>query len=278
MLTSVLQYTVPIQGKEQRALTQPPKELHTFQALQELVARLRAPGGCPWDREQTHSSLRRSLLEECYEAIEAMDEGDAQRLAEELGDILLQIAFHCQIAEEQGQFTYGDVFRRLNEKLVRRHPHVFGNVQVRDAREVEVNWEAIKREERGDTSLLGGAPRSMPALAYCQAISHRAARAGFEWEDLQGVLAKVAEELRELEEAQGQEERERELGDVLFSLVNVARWLGVDAESALRRANERFYRRFVHMEQTCRQRGVSFTALSMAEKEALWQQAKGAVG
>ncbi|MBI4337314.1 MAG: nucleoside triphosphate pyrophosphohydrolase [Chloroflexi bacterium] len=252
--------------------------MDSFDGLRSLVARLRAPGGCPWDREQTHRSLRRNLLEECYEALEALDHDDPQQLAEELGDILVQVAFHCQIAQEAGEFTHEDVFRRVNEKLVRRHPHIFGDAVVADAREVEVQWEAIKKRELGARSLLEGVPAETPALAYCQAISHRAARAGFEWDDLQGVLDKVAEELAELERAADQVEREQELGDVFFSLVNVARWLGVDAESALRGTNQRFARRFAAMEEACRLRGLDFVSLPMAQKDTLWQEAKRQVG
>ena len=246
----------------------------SFEGLRAIIARLRAPGGCPWDREQTHASLRRNLLEECYEALDALDRGDPRALAEEMGDILVQIVFHSQIATEQGEFTDEDVFRLVMEKLVRRHPHVFGDAQADSAREVEENWEAIKREERGDVSLLDGPSLSMPALAHCQAISHRAARSGFEWPDQAGVLAKLAEEVKGLEEAGTPEEREHELGDVLFSLVNVARWLDLDAESALRVANRRFYSRFTYMERACRERDVPFQALPMEAKEALWQEAK----
>ncbi|MBI2936215.1 MAG: nucleoside triphosphate pyrophosphohydrolase [Chloroflexi bacterium] len=251
----------------------------TFNALRRNLARLRGPEGCPWDREQTHASLRRTMLEECYEAVEALDSGAPQKLAEELGDVLLQVAFHCQIAEEAGEFTYEDVFRRINEKLLHRHPHVFGDAKAETAQEVEEQWEVTKEEERGGrASLLDGVPVSMPALAYCQAISQRAVRAGFEWDDLKGVLATVAEELQELEAAGSQEEKEHELGDVLFSLVNVARWLGIDAETALRQSNRRFYRRFSYMEQAAREKDTTFTALPMPVKEALWQEAKERLG
>ena len=252
------------------------EDLSTFDELVRIVERLRSPNGCPWDREQTHSSLRPNLLEECYEALEAMDQADMKGLAEELGDVLAQVAFHGQIAREKGEFTLSEVFKQVNQKLIRRHPHVFGDVKVADAREVEVNWEAIKREEREKTnmSLLDGAPKIMPALAYSQSIQERASRSGFDWDTLEGVLEKVQEELGELDRAASQDQREAELGDVLLALVNVGRWQGVDAESALRRANERFYRRFTHMESLCRQRGLSFAGLPLEEKEALWQEAK----
>jgi tetrapyrrole methylase family protein/MazG family protein len=250
----------------------------SFEALRAIMARLRGPGGCPWDQEQTHASLRRSLLEECYEALDALDRGDPLALREELGDILVQVAFHCQIAAEKGEFTDAELFRQVIEKLVRRHPHVFGDAQVRDAREVEEQWEAIKQVERQGRSLLDGVPQATPALTYAQAISHRAARSGFEWKDLAGVMAKVREELAELEEAQGLKEQEHELGDLLFTLVNVARWLGLDAESALRTANQRFYRRFTAMEEASRRQGASFTELPMDAKEALWEDAKAQEG
>ena len=250
----------------------------TFEGLVALVARLRAPDGCPWDRDQTHASLRRALLEECYEALEALDAGDSAALAEELGDVLVHVAFHCQMAAETGDFTARTVLQGAIEKLVRRHPHVFADAQVQSVQDVEEQWEALKREERRGGSALEGAPRSMPALAYCQTISRRAARAGFEWPDLSGVLDKLREELDELQAAQTDAEREHEMGDVLFSLANVARWIGVDAESALRSANLRFSRRFAHMEEASRRRSVAFESLSPEAKEALWQQAKADLG
>lgn len=260
-------------------MTEPVHAPATFEGLVALVARLRAPDGCPWDRDQTHASLRRAFLEECYEALEAIDAGDPAALAEELGDVLLHAAFHCRMAAETGDFTARTVLQGAVDKLVRRHPHVFGDAQVESVQEVEEQWEALKRaERRGGGSALDGAPRSMPALAYCQTISRRAARAGFEWPDIDGVLDKLREELDELQAARTDAEREHELGDVLFSLANLARWLDVDAESALRTANQRFSRRFAHMEQASRERSIAFETLSMEEKEALWQQAKADLG
>jgi len=253
--------------------------LSRFDDLEQIVARLRAPDGCPWDREQTHASLKKYLLEECYEVLEALDEGDTQKLCEELGDLLLQIALHAQIATEAGEFSMGDVLRGINAKLIHRHPHVFGDVKVADAREVEHNWEALKREERQEeTSLLAGVVKEMPALAYSQAVQQRAAQAGFEWESVEGVMEKVDEELAELSSAQTQEEKVREFGDVLLALVSVARWLQIDAEEALRLANRRFYRRFTYMEELCRERGVDFRSLSFEEQNSLWERAKGQVG
>ncbi len=254
-------------------------DLSQFHGLERIVAQLRAPDGCPWDREQTHASLKKYLLEECYEVLEALDEGDTDRLCEELGDLLLQIALHAQIAAEAGEFSMGDVLRGINAKLIHRHPHVFGDVQVADAREVEHNWEALKREERQEeASLLSGVAKDMPALAYSQSIQGRAAQAGFEWESLGGVIEKVDEELAELSVAQNQEEKVGEFGDVLMALVNIARWLQIDAEESLRLANRRFYRRFTQMEELCRQRGVDFRSLSFDEQNGLWEQAKGQVG
>jgi tetrapyrrole methylase family protein/MazG family protein len=252
----------------------------TYDGLLQLVQRLRGPDGCPWDREQTHQSVKRQLLEECYELVEAIEEDDTDKMVEELGDVLFHVVFQTQIGVEAGELTQEKVIGSLIEKLVRRHPHVFGGETITDAREVESRWDAIKRSEAAGTeaSILDGVPRQMPALSYAQTIQRRSARTGFDWEDVQGVLDKVAEELDELASVESPEERESELGDLLFSLVNTCRWLGVDAEGALRRTNNRFYRRFATMEGLCRERDISFPELSLDEKEALWREAKGRVG
>ena len=252
------------------------EDLSSFYTLARILEHLRGPEGCPWDREQTHHSLKGALLEECYEAMEAIEKEDMDALAEELGDILVHVVFHSQMAKEAGRFALEDVVRKASEKLVRRHPHVFGDATVADAREVEANWEAIKAKEREgqETSMLDGAPRTMPALAYSQAIQGRASRNGFDWDNADGVMAKVMEELGELRDAPSAEEREKELGDVFFALVNLGRWLRVDAEGALRRSNESFYQRYSYMERVCRERGLSFQKLPMVEKEALWEEAK----
>ena len=244
--------------------------------LAKILEHLRSPQGCPWDREQTHQSIKGAFLEECYEALEAIENGDMDALAEELGDVLVNVLFHAQLAKEAGAFTLGDVIRKASEKLVRRHPHVFGDAKVSDTREVETTWQAIKNQERAgkEMSLLDGTPKTMPALAYSQAIQTRASRSGFDWDHIDGAVAKVIEELDELKEASSPAEKESELGDVFFSLVNMGRWLQLDAESSLRLSNDRFYSRFIHMEKACRQKGISFPDLSMNEKEALWQQAK----
>jgi tetrapyrrole methylase family protein/MazG family protein len=256
-----------------------PQNLERFSTLVGIIARLRAPEGCPWDREQTHLSLRENLLEECYEVLEALDAGDAERLSDELGDLLLQVVLHAQIAAEAGEFELGDVLRKINAKLIHRHPHIFGSHKVKDAAEVTHNWEVLKQEEReAGVSMLAGIPRQMPALAFSQRVQGRVARVGFDWEDLSGVIEKLAEEVSELREAASQEEKAAEFGDLLFTLANVARREGVDLESALRQANERFCERFTCMEELCRKRGVSFSALSFGEQNELWEEAKKVCG
>jgi tetrapyrrole methylase family protein/MazG family protein len=251
-------------------------------ALQDTIARLRAPDGCPWDREQTHQSLRSNLLEETYEVLSALDAEDAGRLCEELGDLLMQIAMHVQIATEEGTFQFADVIGGIDAKLKRRHPHVFGDLTVDGTADVLRAWEAIKADERANSrhggqqgSRLDGVPAILPALARAQALGDRAARLGFDWPDIEGVLDKVGEELAELRSSADQETRAQELGDLLFSLVNVARWVGVDAENALRGSCDRFFRRYARMEQDARSRGLDLSALSMDEQDALWEQAKG---
>jgi len=255
-----------------------PENFSQFDTLVDIIARLRGPDGCPWDREQTHASLREALLEECYEVLEALDEEDAKKLGEELGDLLMQVVFHAQIAAEAGEFELGDVIRSINAKLVQRHPHVFGSLKVKDAGEVLMNWEALKKKERGsDTSMLANVPKQLPALSYSQDVQSRVARVGFDWADIEGVIDKLVEEVREFKQADSQEKRAREFGDLFFTLVNIARRMGIDAESALREANKRFYRRFSYMEKVCHQRGVNFDDLSFEEQNALWEEAKKGV-
>ena len=251
---------------------------NAFSHLVGVLARLRGPGGCPWDQEQTHDSLKRSLLEESYEVLEAIDNNVPARLTEELGDVLLQVLFHAQIAAEVGDFSVDDVVESLRDKLVRRHPHVFGDATVKNAREVEANWERLKQQEREDEmdlSALGNIPASTPALAYGQLIQDRASRAGFDFDGIGGVLDKVVEENREMEEASSQEERAGEFGDLLFTLVNVGRWMGIHAEDALRQANRRFQGRYLQMEELADQRGQDFNGLPLVDKETLWQEVKG---
>ena len=258
------------------------EELGTFQTLVDIVAKLRAPGGCPWDREQTHDSLKRNLLEESYEVIEAIDQGNPAILSEELGDLMVQIAFHADIAQESGDFQLEDVLRNINSKLVRRHPHVFADGHAEDAREVERNWEQIKAAERqakGEKkSPVEGIPADLPALAYAQLMQDRVGKAGFEWDDISGVLDKLVEEVAELTAAVTQEEKEHELGDILFTIVNLTRWTGAHAEDVLRQANQRFGRRYLSMESLAVERGHDFNALSLDEKEQIWQEAKRIVG
>jgi tetrapyrrole methylase family protein/MazG family protein len=252
-----------------------PDNLHKFDTFVEIIARLRAPDGCPWDKEQTHQSLRENLLSEAYEVLEALDEADAAKLREELGDLLLQIVLHAQIAKDDGEFEIDDVIKGISEKIVRRHPHIFGNKKVKDSREVMHNWEVLKKEEREEgKSMLDGVPRQMPALAYAYEISRRAVRVGFEWENLDGVIDKLIEEIREIKEATGIEEKAQEFGDLLFTLVNFARWQGIDAEAALREANSKFYRRFSRVEALCRQRGKELQKLTLKEWDDLWEEAK----
>ncbi|MGB9724185.1 MAG: nucleoside triphosphate pyrophosphohydrolase [Chloroflexia bacterium] len=247
--------------------------------LEWLCARLRGPDGCPWDREQSHATLRNHLLEECYEALEALDQGDMGRLREELGDLLVQIYLHAQMAREEGAFSLGDVFENIISKLIRRHPHVFASLEVSGSAEVLRNWEAIKASERAEegqeeASLLDGLPSTLPALAQAQAIGRRVARIGFDWNRPEEVWAKVEEEMAELRRATTPQERAEELGDLLFVLTNLARWLGIEAEDALRTANAKFRRRFAHLEAEARRRHIPVEQLTMAEMDALWEEAK----
>jgi tetrapyrrole methylase family protein/MazG family protein len=253
-------------------------ELDTdIERLRELVAvveRLRAPGGCPWDREQTHASLRATLLEEAYEVLEAIDESSPEKLREELGDLLLQVLMQSVIAEESGAFSLGDVADTVRDKLVRRHPHVFGSVKVSGAEEVLRNWEALKAAEYRRESALDGVQRSLPALQWAWSLQRRAATVGFDWPDLEGVLEKVGEELLELREAETVEQREAEFGDLLFTLVNVARRMGMNPEDALRAATGRFEARFRIMEQEVRREGREIAMMTIEEMDQYWEQAK----
>jgi tetrapyrrole methylase family protein/MazG family protein len=248
-------------------------------AFQETVARLRAPDGCPWDREQTHQTLRNNLLEEVYEVLSAIDADDAGELCRELGDLLMQIAMHVQIATEAGNFKFADVISQIDAKLKRRHPHVFGDIVVQDTQDVLRNWEAIKADERAEEgggwrSRLEGVPAILPALARAQEIGDRVARTGFDWPDVDGVLAKLSEEVAELGAAEDVGRREQEMGDLFLTLANVARWLKVDAESALRGACDRFTSRYVEMEQAARAQGLELGDLPLADQDALWERAK----
>ncbi len=257
----------------------PEERIGEFQSLIDIVARLRGPGGCPWDAEQTHESLKRNLLEECYETLEAIDGGQPLELAEELGDILVQVAFHADIARAAGEFDIADVLTAINRKLIRRHPHVFADGNASDARQVERNWEQLKAEERRqagkpEPSAMDSVPAALPALTAAQLIQDRAARFGFDWDDAGGVLDKLVEEIGEFRAAATPEERADEFGDILFAIVNLARWSGIQAEDALRQANNKFRNRYRMMERLATERGLDFTALPLDDKEALWQEAK----
>ncbi len=245
----------------------------------EVTARLRAPDGCPWDREQTHQSLRTHLLEETYEALAALDANDPAAMREEFGDLLLQIVLHAVIAAEEGEFTLAEVIQTVHDKIIRRHPHVFGELSANDAAQVLQNWERLKQKERAANGqeakgLLDGISTAMPALAVAQKYQARAARVGFDWPVVDEVLDKLAEELDEVRAAENTDELAAELGDVLFVLVNFCRWKGVDAESALRQANARFYQRFRYIEQCAREQGRPLDAMSLEEMETCWQEAK----
>ena len=247
--------------------------MDNFDSLVDIIARLRSPNGCPWDREQTHASIKGNLLEESYEVLEAIDSGDMAKLCEELGDLLMQIMLHAQMAKEDGDFDIGDVIRGINRKLIHRHPHVFGDAKVKDTQQVIANWEALKQEE-GKGSIISGIPKEMPALAYSQAIQRRVARVGFDWKEVEDIIEKLAEEVAELQKASEHRQKVREFGDLLFTLANIARRLDIDLEAALRGANERFYRRFSYMEEVCQKRGIQLSSLSLEEMDTLWEEAK----
>lgn len=251
----------------------------SFEGFQEIIAHLRAPDGCPWDREQTHQSLRQNLLEETYEVLAALDDQDPQAMCEEFGDLLLQIVLHAQIAAEAGEFNVNEVLHGIYTKIVRRHPHVFGDVQVEGTQGVLENWERMKEKERQaagkpEKGLLDGVSVALPALVQAEQYQERAARVGFDWPEIQGVWDKVSEELEEVRQAAAPQEQEAEIGDLLFAIVNLARWLKIDSESALRAANQRFRRRFSQIEQNARLQGRSTADLTMDEMEDLWQKAK----
>jgi tetrapyrrole methylase family protein/MazG family protein len=247
----------------------------SFQTLKAIVAKLRGPDGCPWDKKQTHTSLKPYLIEESYEVLQALEDGPPQELCEELGDLLLQIMLHSQIASESGQFQIGDVVKGISQKLVHRHPHVFGSQKVDDVAEVELNWETLKQETRQEgESLLSHVPREMPALVYSQSIQRRVAGVGFDWDRVDDILDKLVEEVAEIKQAPDQQEMAKEFGDLLFTLANITRRLDIDLETALRSANQRFYQRFAYMEEVCRKKGISLGKLTLDEQNVLWEEAK----
>ena len=253
-----------------------------FEELVGVMARLRGEGGCPWDREQTHASLKRYALEETYELLEAIDEGDDAAIREELGDVLLQVVFHAQMASEDRRFAIEEVMTGLRDKLVRRHPHVFGDEQAADSDAVLRNWEKVKALEKASDgaqghSLFTSVPRAMPALARAQRIGDKASGVGFDWPDVEPVWRKVEEELDELREAAATGEASRveaEIGDLLFSVVNLSRFLKVQAEEALEGTITRFHERFAHIERALAAQGKTVSEASLEEMDALWEQAK----
>lgn len=258
----------------------PADNLASPHGMAAISARLRAPDGCPWDRKQTHLTLRPYLLEEAYELVDAIENGTPDDLAEELGDLYLQVVLHAQFAAEEEQFDLTDVYRSIAAKIVRRHPHVFGEVSVDGVEQVISNWEQIKageREERGKghEGAFAGIARALPAVPASREIQERASTLGWDWDAIDGVWEKVAEELDELREAATDDERRHELGDVLFALVNLGRWMKLDPEEALRAANHRWVARYHRVEALAAERGVDLDALSLAEKDELWDEVKG---
>ncbi len=270
-----------------------------FAKLVALQARLRAPNGCPWDREQTHQSLRKFLIEETYEVLDAMDSGDPRKFSSELGDLLLQVLFHANLAEASARFTISDVIQSVHEKMIRRHPHVFGNVKASTPAAVLKNWEQIKASERAsersargqatasstakspaDESILSGVPHSLPGALEAYQLTRRASRVGFDWENLAGIFDKLDEERREIESivpatsGKSAPHLEEEVGDLLFASVNIARFLGVDPEIALKSANRKFKKRFQWMESAAAREGRRFADLPRARMEELWNQSK----
>ncbi|MHB8511565.1 MAG: nucleoside triphosphate pyrophosphohydrolase [Actinomycetota bacterium] len=247
---------------------------HALLDVVRTMARLRGNGGCPWDAEQTHQSLAKHLLDESYELLHAIEEGSAHEIADELGDVLLQVIFHAQMGFDEQTFDIDDVAVGLNKKLITRHPHVFADVEVSGAAEVVENWDAIKEREHPRKSVHDDIPEALPALAWAAKLQRRAGKAGFDWDDTEGPLQKVMEELQELQSAKTTEEREHELGDLLLAVVSLSRHLDVDAESALRRAARRFRQRVAYIEQAARAKGSSLRDLNEQELTDLWAEAK----
>jgi len=245
-----------------------------FQELVEIVQRLRKE--CPWDREQTNQSIKNNLLEEAYELLEAIEENDDEKMIEELGDVLLQVVFHSQIKKDEGRFDVVVVIDRLIKKLIKRHPHVFGESEAKNAEEVLKQWHQIKQE--GKNSILEGIPKRMPALLRSYKVQDRMAKVGFEWESINDVWEKVFEEIRELKEAKTYEEKVHEFGDILTALVNLSRFLKIDPEEALHLATDRSIRRFNYIEQKAKQQGKKLEDMSLEEMDKYWNESKGAVG
>ena len=254
------------------------KEKYTYEDLLEIMRILRCPEGCVWDREQDHKSIRRSFIEETYEAVEAIDNDDPVLLQEELGDVLLQVVFHAQIEAEAGRFTMDDVADGICKKMIYRHPHVFGSVEVKNSDEVLTNWDALKQKEKhqkSTTETLESVARSLPGLIRAEKVQHKAAKVGFDWDEVSGALDKVREETAEVARAiDGDGDPSEELGDLLFAVVNVARFLKTDPEDAINLTTDKFIRRFAQVEQAAKDAGRSLSEMSLAEMDALWDAAK----
>lgn len=259
----------------------PVKDSYDINDLRRIMELLRSPEGCPWDREQTHASIRGNLLEEAYEAADAIDQKDDKALCEELGDVLLQVVFHARMAEEAGSFDLDRVADGICKKLILRHPHVFGDVQADTADQVLTNWEKIKQVEKHQetaTDILTSVPKAFPALMRAQKVQKRAGKAGFDWPDIAGALEKLPEETAELKEALAAGDQDAiadEMGDLLFAAVNVSRFAGVDAEEALQRSTEKFIRRFAGVEKLALERGMDMKTTSLEELDKLWEEVKG---
>ena len=260
---------------------QPTEAANAIQRLLNIMTRLRKPNGCPWDIEQTPETLKPFILEECYETLEAIDSGQPEKVCEELGDLLLQVVFQARIFEERGDFSMVDVITGIANKLERRHPHVFGDSECQTAADVSEQWESIKKQEKGSQhkteSILGSIPPGLPALMHAKKLTERASRAGFDWPEVEGALAKAHEEMAELEQAIKEDDQqaiEDELGDLLFASANLGRYLKIDAEDALRKTIGRFIFRFTHVESSLEKCGRSLRQASLAEMENLWQEAK----
>ena len=270
--------------KNRSALYIPPlKEGTSLESFQEIIAHLRSPDGCPWDREQDHQSLRPNLLEESFETLEAIDANDPAAMQEEFGDLLLQIVLHAQIATEYGEFNMGDIIQGIYHKIVKRHPHVFEDLDLDESEAVIQNWERIKADEREnngehDKGLLDGVPGTLPALTQAETYQKRAAWVGFDWETFEDVLKKLPEEIGEFSKTEDLIEKTSELGDILFTLVNIARWMNIDAESALREANQRFKTRFTYLDKKARATGRELSDLNLDELDQLWEQSKANLG
>ena len=246
----------------------------SFNTLKNTISFLRSKEGCPWDQKQTHNSLKKNLLEESYELLEALESKEPQKIKEELGDLVCQVFFHCEIAEEAGEFSISDVFSILNEKLIRRHPHVFGESKALNAENAHAIWQESKLKENPKRSFLDGIPNSMPELAKAQLFQERTGLQGFDWDNIRDVIKKISEEFEEYSNSKTEEEKREEIGDLLFSIVNLARWADIYAEDSLRKANQKFYERFKIMEELAKKRNESFKELSMKKKEKLWEEAK----